>query len=121
MPEATVLLEKPTFCRICEPMCGLIASVQDGRLVSVRGDRDNPYSRGLACSKSSAMVEVTHDPDRVLGPLRRSGGPGCFEPVTWDEALDDISSRLKRILKEHGAHSYASFFGNPPVFHHGSL
>jgi len=102
-------------------MCGLIASVEGGRLVSVRGDRDNPYSKGFACSKSAAMVEVTHDPDRVLTPLRRIGDPGSFEPVTWDEALDDISSRLKRIVNEHGAHAYASFFGNPPVFHHGSL
>ncbi|CDO30874.1 molybdopterin-containing oxidoreductase family protein [Mycolicibacterium porcinum] len=114
-------VEKPTFCRICEPMCGLIATVRDGHLTGVRGDRDNPYSQGFACSKSSAMVEITHDPDRLLTPMRRRGAPGSFEPVTWDEALGDISARLQHIVAEHGPHAYASFFGNPPVFHHGSL
>ena len=59
-----------TYCRICEPLCGMIATVEDGRLVSLRPDDEHPLSRGYACPKGLAFPEVQHDPDRVLHPLR---------------------------------------------------
>jgi formate dehydrogenase len=74
--------EKVTFCRICEPLCGMIATVDGGRLVGLRPDRDNPHSKGFCCTKGVAMAQVVNDPDRVTVPLRRVGGPGEFEPTT---------------------------------------
>ena len=62
---------KPTFCRICEPLCGMIATVEDGRLVALRPDKDHPLSSGFACQKGIAFTEVHNDPDRVTTPLRR--------------------------------------------------
>ena len=63
---------KPTFCRICEPLCGMIATVEDGRLVSLRPDKEHPLSAGFACQKGIAFTEVNNDPDRVTQPLRRT-------------------------------------------------
>ena len=110
-----------TFCRICEPMCGLVAQVADGRVLSVRADKDHRFSEGFACIKAAAMIDVTEDPDRVVTPLRRVGGPGEFEAVSWDDALDDIAQRLRQVVTDHGPDAYATFFGNPPAFNAAAL
>lgn len=102
-----------TFCRICEAFCGLVATVEDGRVVRVAPDRDNPHSRGHACVKGTSITGVTYDPDRLLRPMKRVGGPGEFAPVDWDEALDDIAARLLRLRAEHGDEALASYLGNP--------
>lgn len=113
--------EQHTFCRICEPLCGLIATVDDGVLVNVRPDRAHVHSKGFMCTKAPAMVEVTYDDDRVLTPLRRVGGPGQFEPVSWDDAMEDITHRLRRARHEHGTDSVATFWGNPPAFSYATM
>jgi anaerobic selenocysteine-containing dehydrogenase len=103
-----------TYCRVCEAFCGMVATVEDGKIVKVRPDRDNPHSRGHICVKGPALADVTYDPDRITQPLRRVGGPGEFEPVSWDEALEDIAARFSASVEEHGAHSFAMNSGNPP-------
>jgi anaerobic selenocysteine-containing dehydrogenase len=108
--------QKVTFCRICEPLCGMVATVEDGELTQLRPDPDNPLSRGYACPKGIAMTDVQNDPDRVTHPLRRTGGPGQFERVSWDEALDDIGERLSDVLDEHGPAAVGWYMGNPGAF-----
>lgn len=107
--------QKVTYCRICEPLCGLIATVEDGRLLSLRPDKDHPLSQGRACPKGIAFSDVQNDPDRVLHPLRRRAD-GSFEQVSWDTALDDIAARLQRVLDEHGGASVGEYLGNPSAF-----
>jgi anaerobic selenocysteine-containing dehydrogenase len=107
--------EKVTYCRICEPLCGLVASVEDGRVTKLRPDPDNPLSAGFACPKGIAMTDVQNDPDRVLHPLRRRAD-GEFERVSWEAALDEVGSRLKRIIDERGGHSVGWYMGNPGSF-----
>ena len=107
--------QKITYCRICEPLCGLIATVEDGRLVNLRPDRDHPLSQGRACPKGIAFADVQNDPDRVLSPLRRQPD-GSFTEVGWDEALDDIAMRLRSILDTHGGASIGEYLGNPAAF-----
>ncbi|MGE2733270.1 molybdopterin-dependent oxidoreductase [Mycolicibacterium vaccae] len=104
-----------TYCRICEALCGLVATVEDGRLQSLRPDPDNPLSRGRACPKGIAFTDIQNDPDRVLTPLRRRAD-GTFTEVSWDEALDDIAARLTRIIAEHGGGAVGQYFGNPIAF-----
>ncbi|HEU5158494.1 MAG TPA: molybdopterin-dependent oxidoreductase [Streptosporangiaceae bacterium] len=104
-----------TYCRICEPLCGLVATVRDGELVELRPDRDHPLSQGFACPKGIAMTEIQNDPDRVLHPLRR-GPDGSFERVGWDEALADIAARLTRLRRTHGGAAIGWYFGNPATF-----
>src|SRR3954447_4644619 len=90
-----------TYCRICEALCGVVATVEDGRLVTLRPNDDNPLSRGRVCPKGIAMVDVQNDPDRVLAPLRRRPDGG-FDEVGWDTALADIAERLSSIVDQHG-------------------
>jgi anaerobic selenocysteine-containing dehydrogenase len=107
--------QRVTYCRICEPLCGLVATVEDGKLLSLSPDPDHPLSRGQACPKGIAFTEIQNDPDRVLHPLRRTP-EGEFERVGWDEALDEIGSRLRRIHQEHGGAALGMYFGNPMGF-----
>src|SRR3954454_4400408 len=110
-PSIHLIEKKTTFCRICEAFCGLVATVEDGKLVNLEPDPDNPYSRGFACVKGVAGHHFQNDPERVTTPLRRVGGPGEFEPVTWDEALDDIAARLVALRERHGPKSVALEMG----------
>jgi anaerobic selenocysteine-containing dehydrogenase len=109
------MAEKVTFCRICEPLCGMVATVEDGQVTQLRPDADNPLSRGYACPKGIAMTEVQNDPDRVLHPLRRKRS-GEFERVSWDDALEDIADRLKDVLEDRGPEAVAWYMGNPGAF-----
>ncbi len=106
---------KPTFCRICEPLCGMVATVEDGRLTALRPDKDHPVSAGFACQKGIAFTEIVNDPDRVTTPLRRTPGVG-FEPVGWDEAMSDIADRLAAIHREYGSGAIGWYYGNPGAF-----
>ncbi|CAN7538493.1 molybdopterin-dependent oxidoreductase [Phenylobacterium sp. LjRoot219] len=108
--------EHVTFCRLCEALCGLSVEVRDGRIAKVGPDRAHPVSEGHICVKGARMLDVVHDPDRVLHPLRRTGGDGEFERVSWDEALDDIAERLSAIVARHGGDSVATYLGNPASF-----
>jgi formate dehydrogenase len=104
-----------TYCRICEPLCGLEVTVQDGAVLQIRSDRDHPLSKGFACPKGIAMTEIQNDPDRVVHPLRRRSD-GEFEQVSWDEALTDIAARLNGVRKRHGGGAIGWYLGNPGTF-----
>jgi len=101
----------------CPDTCALRITVQDGRVTRVAGDPDHPPTHGALCTKVSRYAERTYHPDRVLTPLKRVGkkGEGRFEPVGWDEALDDIATRLKSIAARNPQavlpYSYAGTMG----------
>jgi anaerobic selenocysteine-containing dehydrogenase len=109
-----------TYCRICEASCGLVATVEDDRLVQLRPDDEHPLSRGFACPKGIAMTDVQNDPERVLHPLRRTPD-GDFEQVSWEEALDDIGRRLGRAIDEYGGDGIGWYFGNPAAFSYSHI
>ncbi|MGZ8803330.1 MAG: molybdopterin-dependent oxidoreductase, partial [Mycobacterium sp.] len=92
----------------------MIATVEDGKLVALRPDKEHPLSSGFACQKGIAFTEVVNDPDRVTAPLRRTATG--FEQVSWDEAMTDIATRLSVILRERGSGSVGWYFGNPGAF-----
>ena len=83
----------------CPDTCALKISVQAGRVIKVAGDPDHPPTHGALCTKVSRYPERTYHPERLLVPLKRVGpkGSGQFEPVSWDDALTDIASRLQAI------------------------
>ena len=107
--------EKITYCRICEPLCGMVATVTDGEVTKLRPDKDHPLSKGFACPKGIAMTEIQNDPDRVTHPLRRKPD-GSFEQVSWEVALDEIGSRLGTIKDTYGGDSIGWYMGNPGAF-----
>ncbi|MEE3851700.1 molybdopterin-dependent oxidoreductase [Gordonia sp. LSe1-13] len=110
--------DKVTYCRICEPLCGMIATVENDELVSLRPDKDHPLSKGFACPKGIAFTEIVNDPDRVLHPLRRTPD-GDFEEVSWETAMADIGERLRDVHKRHGSSGIGWYFGNPATFSTG--
>lgn len=83
----------------CPDTCALITTVEGGVAVRVQGNPAHRHTDGALCTKVSRYQERSYHPERILQPLRRSGpkGSGRFEPVTWDEALDDIAARLQAI------------------------
>ena len=93
-----------TCAHDCPCMCSLIATVEDGRVLRVVGDPEQPYTAGFACSKVNRDAELVHSPHRIKTPLRRTGpkGSGQFVPMTWDQALDEIETRWKTIMAEDG-------------------
>ena len=111
---------RTTYCRICESLCGMVAEVEDGRLVALRPDKEHPLSAGFACQKGIAFTEVVNDPDRVTTPLRRRPDGG-FEEVSWDEALSDIAKRLSDIHRRNGSQAVGWYFGNPGAFSYSHL
>jgi len=83
----------------CPDTCALLVTVEDGRAVKVSGDPEHPGTQGVLCTKVSRYTERTYHPDRLLTPMKRIGrkGEGKFTPISWDEALDEVASRLKAI------------------------
>ena len=86
MTDTTARRDVATFCRVCEPACGLVATVDDGAIVDVRADDEHPVSKGFACAKGIAALDIHHDPDRLNHPMRRDGER--WVQASWDDAID---------------------------------
>ncbi|HRZ28879.1 MAG TPA: molybdopterin-dependent oxidoreductase, partial [Spirochaetota bacterium] len=100
---------KKTGCVLCAQNCGLEVEIENNRIVRVKGDRDNPRSRGYVCRKGVNISYHQHHSDRLTHPLRRTGSG--FEKISWDQAIGEIASKLKQIVGEHGPRSYAYMGG----------
>src|SRR5437868_5557239 len=89
----------------CPDTCAMLVTVENGKATKVRGDPDHPFTRGGLCVKVNDYTTHTYSPDRVPQPLRRMGakGEGRFEPIGWDEALDEIAGRFGDIVDEYGS------------------
>ncbi len=98
-------------CPLCEATCGLELTLAGDEVVSIRGDRDDVFSRGFICPKGFALKELHSDPDRVGTPLVKQAG-GRFAPASWDEAFALIEERLTPIL-EADRNAVATYIGNP--------
>jgi anaerobic selenocysteine-containing dehydrogenase len=101
-------------------MCGLKLELDGDRIISVRGDEQDPLSRGYICPKGVAISEVHHDPDRLRTPLRR-GSDGGFTPIGWDEAFDLVGTRLREVRAKSGADAIAVYMGNPIIHNYGVI
>jgi len=88
-----------TMCPMnCHPtLCGMLVDLEDGRVVAVRGDPDNPDSRGFLCMRGHASREIIDNPHRVLHPLRRTARSGAWQRTTWEDALDTIAGRARAV------------------------
>ncbi|UBV44853.1 molybdopterin-dependent oxidoreductase (plasmid) [Deinococcus taeanensis] len=106
-------------CNLCEAICGLRITVQGGRVTDVRGDPDDPLSRGHICPKGAALPDLHADPDRLTRPMRRDGD--TWHELDWDDALDLVASRLQALRTAHGPDAIATFQGNPSVHNSGTL
>ncbi|HYC91818.1 MAG TPA: molybdopterin-dependent oxidoreductase [Thermoanaerobaculia bacterium] len=106
-------------CNLCEAICGLEIEVAGPRILSIRGDADDPFSRGHICPKGVALIDIHDDPNRLRRPLKRSGGE--WREIPWDEAFDLAASRIAAIQQAHGNDAVGFYSGNPVVHNAGTL
>ncbi|QRG09250.1 molybdopterin-dependent oxidoreductase [Xanthobacter dioxanivorans] len=111
--EAAAREEVRTICSHCSTRCGVVVTVEGNVPVAIRGDRDHPVTQGFICPRGRAAIEYFHNRRRLDHPLKRMGdrGEGHWVRVPWDEAVDEIADRLKRIAEESGPEALAYFFG----------
>jgi anaerobic selenocysteine-containing dehydrogenase len=103
----------------CPDTCATLVTVKDGRAIRISGDPEHPVTQGFLCAKVNRYVERTYHEDRLLTPLRRIGakGEGRFAAISWDDALDEIATRLHAIASSSDGpqgilpYSYAGTMG----------
>lgn len=105
---------KTTFCRICEPLCGLIVEVDGDKITDIKPDKDNVVSQGFACIKGLSFEKFRTSPDRLTHPLKKVNG--VYEKISWEQALTEIGTKVKQLRKDHGDESVGMYFGNPVSF-----
>src|SRR3974390_653339 len=112
----------------CPDACGTLITVEDGRATRIQGDPAHPVTQGFLCAKVAKYLDRVYSPDRVLYPMRRvaakgTGGETAFERISWDEALNEITARLKQISAEFGPEAVLpySYGGNLGVLNGGSM
>jgi len=98
----------------CPSACALEVERLDARTIGrVYGARGNPYTAGTLCAKVGRYAERVHHPDRLTVPLRRTGPKGradSFEPIGWDDALDEVAERFTRAAQAHGSETVWPYF-----------
>ena len=106
-------------CNLCEACCGLLLSIEDGRVTGARGNPDDPLSRGHICPKGVALGDIHSDPDRLKRPVRRDGDR--WTEISWEEAFDLVADRLAATIGEHGDDAVGIYLGNPNAHSLGSM
>ena len=99
-------IEQPTVCVLCSHNCGVRVTVEDGKITSIRGDEDNPITRGYVCNKAFGLPHYIEHAQRVRHPMRRRA-VGTHERVSWNVALADIGARLAALRRDYGPQSIA--------------
>jgi anaerobic selenocysteine-containing dehydrogenase len=117
----------------CPDACGVLITVQDGRATRIQGDPEHPVTRGFLCAKVAKYLDRVYSPDRVMCPMRRVGpkGPGqptrnesqVWQRISWNEALDEITSRFRAISSEFGSEAILpySYGGTLGALNGGSM
>ncbi|HKJ65785.1 MAG TPA: molybdopterin-dependent oxidoreductase, partial [Desulfopila sp.] len=122
---------RKTICPLdCPDSCGLVASVKNGKVVALNGDRDHPFTRGVICRKMKGYPARVHSKDRILFPMQRTGkkGEGRFQRISWDQAFATLCERLSSTVEQFGGESILPFayagnmgvvnrFAGYPLFH----
>jgi len=105
-------------CNLSEAICG-IEITRDGDHLIIRGDKDDPFSRGFICPKAVALQDIHYDKDRLKQPVRRTSNG--WQRIDWNEAFDEVARELKRIQTQHRQNAVATYLGNPTVHSYGAM
>jgi len=98
----------------CPDTCSWVVTVEDGRAVTLEGDAEHPFTRGVLCTKVNGYLAYARSPDRLLYPMRRLGpkGHGELERISWDDALDEIAERFTGVIREFGPEAIWPYLGS---------
>ena len=106
-------------CHLCEAICGLEIKTQGDDILSIRGDKADPFSKGFICPKATAIADIHNDPDRLRKPVKRVGQE--WLEISWEEAINTTAERLVAAQENHGEDAVGFFAGNPGVHNYGNL
>ena len=112
-------------CHLCEAMCGVVITTEtslDGEsevITSIKGDHNDPFSKGHICAKAIALKTLQEDPDRLKYPMKRTADG--WQEISWTQAFDEVEQGIKRVQAEHGRHAVAFYAGNPTVHNMGAM
>lgn len=105
-------------CNICEAMCGLEIQHRGSEILSIKGDHNDPFSRGHICPKAVALQDFYSDGDRLKTPLRRTADG--WQEISWDDAFTEIATRFRGIQQAHGQDAVGVYLGNPNAHNFGN-
>jgi anaerobic selenocysteine-containing dehydrogenase len=107
-------------CNLCEAICGLEITVnENNEILTINGDKKDPFSRGHICPKAVGLKDIYLDRNRLKQPVRRTATG--WETISWNEAFDEVASKLKAIQSQHGKDAVGIYSGNPSVHNSGTL
>lgn len=106
-------------CNLCEAMCGLEITYKDKEILSIKGDKADPFSRGHICPKAVGLKDIYEDKDRLKYPIRKTADG--WERMEWEAAFDYVAERLKAVQTEHGDQAVGVYQGNPNVHNFGTM
>ncbi len=111
-------ITKYRTCNLCEAICGLEIEVENNQVVSIRGDKHDPFSQGHICPKAVALKDIHEDPDRLKKPIKKINGE--WQEIGWQEAIDEVAQRLCAIQSQYGDNAVGIYQGNPSVHNMGT-
>ncbi len=100
-------------CNLCEAMCGLKIDFDDQAILSIRGDKQDPFSQGHICPKALALEDLYKDQDRLKQPVKRSSKG--WQKISWEQAFSEVKQALTSIQKDYGRDALGVYLGNPSV------
>ena len=107
-------------CNLCEAICGLEITVnENNEILTINGDKKDPFSRGHICPKAVGLKDIYLDKNRLKQPVRRT--ETGWEIISWNEAFDEVTSKLKTIQAQYGKDAVGIYQGNPSVHNSGTL
>jgi anaerobic selenocysteine-containing dehydrogenase len=107
-------------CNLCEAICGLEITInENNEILTINGDKKDPFSRGHICPKAVGLKDIYLDKNRLKQPVRRT--ETGWETISWNEAFDEVASKLKAIQVQYGKDAVGIYQGNPSVHNSGTL
>src|SRR5687768_6209952 len=106
-------------CNLCEAMCGLVIEHDDKSIISMKGNKDDVFSKSHICPKALALGDIHFDPDRLILPQKRTGDK--WQTISWEEAFSEVTEKIHQIQSKYGNDSVATYFGNPYAHNYGAF
>lgn len=106
-------------CNLCEAICGIEITHENGKILKIEGDKLDAFSRGHICPKAVALQDIYEDKNRLRKPVRQTANG--WQEITWDEAFDTVAEKILDIQNSFGRDSVAIYQGNPSVHNLGTM